>query len=79
MRIYIFALAGSDKSQNNILEKCIEYIGSKQSGYGSNSAKGRRFLKRKLGCSGRAIKRTVSKKCKISNGCRDMVDNKTYY
>ena len=32
MRIYIFALAGSDKSQNNILEKCIEYIGSKQSG-----------------------------------------------
>ena len=65
MSFYVFAPAGPDKLQNNILEKCIEYIGSKQSGYGSNNAKGRRFLKRKLGCSGRAIKRTVSKKCKI--------------
>lgn len=43
MSIYVFAPAGSDRLQNNILEKCIEYIGSKQSGYGSNSAKGRRF------------------------------------
>lgn len=67
MSIYVFAPAGPDKLQNNILEKCIEYIGSKQAGYGSNSAKGRRFLKCKLGCSGRAIKRTVSKKCKIIN------------
>ena len=65
MSIYVFAPAGLDKLQNSTLEKCIEYIGSKQSGYGSNSAKGRRFLKRKLGCSGRAIKRTVSKKYKI--------------
>lgn len=65
MSIYVFAPAGPDRLQNNILEKCIEYIGSKQSGYGSNSAKGRRFLKRKLGCSGRTIKRTVSKKYKI--------------
>lgn len=65
MSIYVFAPAGSDKQQNNILEKCIEYMGSKQTGYGSDSAKGRRFLKHKLGCSGRAIKRTVSKKYKI--------------
>lgn len=57
MSIYVFAPAGLDKLQNSTLEKCIEYIGSKQSGYGSNSAKGRRFLKRKLGCGGRAYKK----------------------
>lgn len=67
MGIYVFAPAGPDKLQNNILEKCVEYIGSRQIGYGSNSAKGRRYLKHELGCSGRAIKRTISKKYKIIN------------
>lgn len=64
---YVFAPAGPDKLQNNILEKCVEYIGSRQVGYGSNSAKGRRYLKHALNCSGRAIKRTISKKYKIIN------------
>lgn len=67
MGTYVFAPAGPDKLQNNILEKCVEYIGSKQIGCGSNSAKGRRYLKHELGCSGRAIKRTISKKYKIIN------------
>lgn len=67
MGVYVFAPAGSDKLQNNILEKCVEYIGSKQVGCGSNSAKGRRYLKKELNCSGRAIKRTISKKYKIIN------------
>ncbi len=65
MGVYVFAPAGPDKLQNNILEKCIEYIGSRQPGSGSNIAKGRRYLKHELGCSNRAIKRTTSKKYKI--------------
>lgn len=67
MGVYIFAPAGPDKLQNNILQKCVEYIGSRQVGYGSNSAKGRRYLKHMLNCSSRAIKRTISKKYKIIN------------
>lgn len=67
MGVYVFTPAGPDKLQNNILEKCVEYIGSRQVGYGSNSAKGRRYLKHELNCSGRAIKRTISKKYKIIN------------
>lgn len=65
MGVYVFAPAGPDELQNNILEKCVEYIGSKQIGGGSNIAKGRRYLKRELNCSSRAIKRTISKRYKV--------------
>ena len=42
-----------------MLMKCIEYIGSTQAGHGSNRAKGKRYLKCKLSCSGTAINRAM--------------------
>ena len=65
MGVYVFAPAGPEGLQNNVLEKCVEYIGSQQAGGGSNIAKGRRYLKHKLSCSSRAIKRTISKRYKV--------------
>lgn len=56
---YIFAPAGPKDLQSNMLVKCIEYIGSTQAGHGSNRAKGRRYLKYKLSCSGTAINRAM--------------------
>lgn len=56
---YIFAPAGPRALQSNMLMKCIEYIGSTQAGYGSNRAKGKRYLKYKLSCSGTAINRAM--------------------
>lgn len=67
MGVYVYAPAGAERLQNNILEKCIKYIGSQQPGGGSDIAKGRRYLKHKLNCSNRAIKRTASKRYKVLN------------
>lgn len=48
----------------NHLHFYIECIGALQPGHGSAFAKGCRYLKSKIGCSGRAIKRTISLKRK---------------
>ena len=56
---YIFAPAGPKDLQSNMLIKCIEYIGRTQVGPGSNRAKGKRYLKYKLSCSGTAINRAM--------------------
>ena len=71
MSYYVYAPAGtSDNKQDERLMKCVEYIGSKQKGSGSNYAKGRTYLKKELkkqgiDCSGTAIKRAIVKKRKI--------------
>lgn len=65
MRDYVYAPAGPQVLHSTLPRKCIEYIGSTQAGYGSNMAKGRRYLKSALGCSGRAVKRTINVYIKI--------------
>lgn len=65
MGVYIFSPAGPNALQNTTLIKCVEYIGKLQAGRGSNRAKGIRYLKDELNCSGTAIKRTIMKKIKI--------------
>ena len=65
MGCYVFAPAGPAKLHSDMLKKCIEFIGSKQVGGGSDYAKGRRYLKYKLQCSGRSIKRAVQSKPKL--------------
>lgn len=67
MGVYVFAPAGPERLQNSVMEKCVKYIGSQQIGGGSDIAKGRRYLKHKLGCSIRAVKRTINKQYKIIN------------
>ncbi len=42
MSKYIFAPAGATSSHNTLLKLGVEYIGSKQSGFGSSWAKGKR-------------------------------------
>lgn len=65
MSNYVFAPAGPIALESGMLTKCVEYIGSTQTGCGSNFSKGKRYLKYKLGCSGKSIKRTLRRKPKI--------------
>lgn len=51
----------------NHLHFYIECIGVLQPGHGSAFAKGCRYLRSKIGCSGRAIKRAISLKKKYIN------------
>ena len=53
---YIFAPAGNRSETVGVLKNCIEFIGSYQEGNGSNYAKGKRYIKNKVGCSGASIK-----------------------
>lgn len=67
MSKYIFAPAGAASSHNTLLKLGVEYIGSKQSGFGSSWAKGKRYIKANLVCSSNAIKRACVIKSKIFN------------
>ena len=58
MSMYIFAPAGPVPLRNTFLRSGVEFIGSKQPGFGSSWAKGRRYIKSELLCRGRPIKRT---------------------
>lgn len=65
---YIFAPAGPSRLRSRRLKNCIEFIGSTQGGYGSNLAKGKRYLKSKIpACSGTAIKRAMKTMVKVHN------------
>lgn len=55
MNQYVFAPADEAKI-GYLLKECIEYIGRDQQGNGSNYAKGKRYLKKKVQCSGSSIK-----------------------
>lgn len=54
---YVFApTANGEKRDEKNFRKIVEYIGSKQAGIGSNTARGLRYIKNELGCSGTTIK-----------------------
>ena len=61
---YVFAPTenGEKKNERN-LRKIIEYIGSKQSGIGSNTSKGLRYIKTQLSCTRAYLK--TQKSCII--------------
>ena len=61
MSKYIFAPAGAASSHNTLLKLGVEYIGSKQSGFGSSWAKGKRYIKANLV---RSEERRVGKECR---------------
>lgn len=65
---YVFAPTenGEKKNERN-LRKIIEYIGSKQSGIGSNTSKGLRYIKTQLSCTNNAIKFLYKSGIKILN------------
>ncbi len=56
MEEYVIAPAGANAKQSIELRKCIELIGSTQPGKGSDYAKGRNYLRSRIGCSGACIK-----------------------
>lgn len=62
MSMYVFAPAGSEAFHNNLLKYAVEFIGSQQKGFGSSWAKGKRYLKKEVLCSGTALKRAYGKK-----------------
>lgn len=65
---YVFApTANGEKRDEKNFRKIVEYIGSKQAGIGSNTAKGLRYIKNELGCSGAAIKFLYKSSKKILN------------
>lgn len=64
---YIYAPAGPKKLDVDIIKSCIEYIGKRESGIGSDIAKGKRYLKRELHCSGKSIKRMYKRCTKTQN------------
>lgn len=53
---YVIAPAGANAKVSITLKNCIEYIGSLQPGRGSSLSKGKRSLRRKLGCSVNCVK-----------------------
>lgn len=79
MSKYIFALAGATSSHNTLLKLGVEYIRSKQSGFGSSWAKGKRYIKANLMCSSNAIKRACVIKSKIFNHDYNEYGTDVYY
>ena len=67
MSMYVFAPAGSEAFHNNLLKYAVEFIGSQQKGFGSSWAKGKRYLKKEVLCSGTALKRACVIKNKYVN------------
>lgn len=79
MHNYVFAPAGPGVFHNNMLKTAVEFIGSQQEGCGSSWAKGKRYLKRKLFCSGTAIKRTCVIKNKYMKHDYEKYGSEVYY
>lgn len=79
MSMYVFAPAGPRELRNNLLRVAIEYIGSKQKGIGSPWAKGKRYLRNQLSCSGTAIKRACAVENKILNHDFQQYGTSVYY
>ncbi len=65
---YVFAPTDNGKKVEEVnFKNIIEYIGSQQSGCRSNRAKGIRYIKNEIGCSGTAVKRLYKSIYKIFN------------
>lgn len=59
MARYIYAPAQTSNWYGSKIYRSVEFIGSQQKGRGNSISKGRRYLKKKLGCSGNAIRRAM--------------------
>ena len=79
MSMYIFAPAGSEAFHNNLLKYAVEFIGSQQKGFGSSWAKGKRYLKKEVLCSGTALKRDCVIKNKYVNHDFEEYGTEVYY
>lgn len=79
MSMYVFAPAGSEVFHNNLLKHAVEFIGSQQKGFGSSWAKGKRYLKKKVPCSGTALKRACVIKNKYVNHDFEKYGAEVYY
>lgn len=79
MSIYIYAPAGPIQLRNTLLEAGVNFIGSQQSGFGSSWGKGKRYIKSKLHCSGRAIKRACVVKNKVLDHDYEQYGTDVYY
>ena len=77
--IYVFAPAGSEAFHNNLLKYAVEFIGSQQKGFGSSWAKGKRYLKKEVLCSGTALKRACVIKNKYVNHDFEEYGTEVYY
>lgn len=77
--MYIYAPAGPVQLRNSLLRSGVEFIGSQQSGFGSSWAKGKRYIKNKLCCSGTAIKRTCVVKNKVIGHDYEQYGTEIYY
>lgn len=67
MSNYIIAPIGTSSETVLILKKCIEFIGSKQNGSGSDYSKGKRYIKSQTKCSGNSIKNLYKSCVKLIN------------
>lgn len=79
MSLYVFAPAGSEAFHNNLLKYAVEFIGSQQKGFGSSWAKGKRYLKKEVLCSGTALKRACVIKNKYVNHDFEEYGTEVYY
>lgn len=79
MSMYVFAPAGSEAFHNNLLKYAVEFIGSQQKGFGSSWAKGKRYLKKEVLCSGTALKRACVIKNKYVNHDFEEYGTEVYY
>lgn len=79
MSLYVFAPAGAIELRNSLLKSGVEYIGSQQSGFGSSWAKGKRYIKKNVLCSGNAIKRACVVKNKVINHDFETYGVEVYY
>ena len=77
--MYVFAPAGSEAFHNNLLKYAVEFIGSQQKGFGSSWAKGKRYLKKEVLCSGTALKRACVIKNKYVNHDFEEYGTEVYY
>lgn len=79
MAAYIFAPAGPIQLRNSLLKAGVEFIGSQQPGFGSSWAKGKRYIKDKLLCSGTAVKRACVVKNKFIKNEFEKYGVEVYY
>lgn len=79
MAMYVYAPAGVVQLRSSLLKSGVEFIGSKQFGFGSNWAKGKRYIKERVNCSGAAIKRACVVKNRVFKHDYEVYGTEVYY
>lgn len=79
MSMYVFSPTGPVKLRSTLLKLGVEFIGSQQPGFGSSWAKGKRYIKAELMCSGWAIKRACLVSDKVYNHDFKQYGTEVYY